>query len=242
MKKLLYASLAALSGVALSAASCRQEQVPTYDSRNALFFEKTLTVERGNQNDLVVILDSVVVSATVHPGTEEWVQHFRINLIGNMLPHPTPYRLAVVDELSDADALQYIDMPAQPTFGAWAVSDSLEVTVRVGDIPKGYQGSVTYTLVEDDNFQMGYADNQRVTIVVNNVPTKPSWWIDTIEQAYLGAYSPEKFEAFILATGLISLDGLPPFEMRTICRAFKAWVEERGLTEADGRPMEIPIY
>lgn len=218
--------------------SCKQEDIPTYNSRNALWFEKN----GYNANNEQVRYDTVEISTTFFPGQTEYTHRFRVNLIGPLLTQPTAYRIAAIDTLSMESAKPYISMPEAPLFKPGAFADSLAVTILLDKIPENYRGYATYVLVENESFREGYSANQTIKIWVNNIPTKPLWWSKTIDQVYLGNYSREKYAAFILCTGLTSLEGFESLEMRKICRTFKKYVEEKGLTEADGSPMVIPIY
>lgn len=237
MKKILFTSVM-LALILCIGFSCKEQDIPEYNSRNALWFEKNAY----NENNERIRLDTVEISSTFFPGQAEYTHSFKINLIGPLLTTPTEYRLMVVDTLSQVSALEYISMPEPPLFKDGVIADQLDVKIHVSKIPSGYRGYVTYTLVENENFREGYAANQTIKIWVNNIPTKPLWWSKTIEQVYLGSYSKEKYEAFILCTGLTSLDGYDSLEMRKICREFKKYVEDNGVTEADGSPMVIPIY
>ena len=79
-----------------------------------------------------------------------------------------------------------------------------------------------------------------------NYPLKPSWWTLYIETSYLGAYSAEKFKAFynFCKESGMSVDVVAEkeaSELRELSLKFKKYIQEHGLTESDGSPMELPI-
>lgn len=236
MKKIFNIAFAAALGATMLAASCTPQEPLTYEGRNALFFAQQDS--DGNWQPI----GETTVSSVFYPDVDEYTQNFQVNLIGNKFDRPTPYTLVVVDSLSDMDALEYVELPDPPTFGADVITDMLPIKVKTSLIPRGYSGKVAVVLVGDDIFREGYADMRGIVLVVNNVATKPSWWDKVIELSYLGEFSEAKVTAFIECTGLRSLEGMEPFELRKICREFKKYVEENDLTEADGSPMVVPIY
>lgn len=233
---LLFASVVMLSAQMVG---CKKQEVFTYNTKNALWFESRIY---DKQADEWLRLDTVMISATYFPGMVDYTHKFKINLIGTPLTQAKEYNLALVDSLSQNDALQYISVPTEAIFSANTVVDTLRVVIYINKIPQGYKGYVTYRLVPNESFMEGYAQNNFIKVWVNNVPTKPLWWTLTIEQSYLGKYSKKKFEEFIKFSGRLTLEGIDPFIQREICRGFKQYIADNNITEEDGSPMIIPIY
>lgn len=223
---------AAMSAVLL-AGSCAKSDIPTYDSKNKLWFTAKDKDEK--------VVDNIVKSFSHFPGAETLEVPFEINLIGRIPDQDMAYRVVVVDSLTTALASEYV-LPEIPVFRAGQVVDTLWVKLVKSPRMDALEVKLTLYVAENENFANGYYNRQSVVVAFNNITTRPDWWTQTIEKAYLGTYSKEKFDAFYFYTGLNTIEGLSSSELRSILLDFKAYIAEKNITEADGSPMIIPIY
>ena len=75
--------------------------------------------------------------------------------------------------------------------------------------------------------------------------SKPLWWNGDLEKFVLGEYYPEKFEHFVIATGVNDLTGVSLSEARELAMEFKVYLIKNNIMGKDGEtPMvdEIPVY
>lgn len=229
---------------ALQMTSCKVDDIPTYSAtKGALWFEKT----RYDSIEWVYYtIDTIEISATFFPGIENYTHQFKVNLVGNILTSSLEYKLALIDSLTDIEALKYIQLEKNPTFKAGVVSDSVDVIFDFSKIPEGFRGRVTYELAESDFFHSGIQGYNKLVLWVNNIATVPLWWDDVIIDVYLGEYSETKFAEFVAYTGVTSLEKMDASERREVCLEFKKHITKNNIMDIDEDgnefPMEIPIY
>ena len=84
-------------------------------------------------------------------------------------------------------------------------------------------------------------DSSFIDIYVGDIVMIPAWWDEGVIRGYLGDYSDKKLLAFVECTGIRDFSLLDASEKRYYALIFKRYVEEKGLTEDNGKPMEIPI-
>lgn len=222
----------------LSFVGCKNQETETYSSKNALFFPK-ISGTYG-KDDYKRGIDTAYVSFTHHPGKDRYVVPFRISLIGN-LTKDTEYKLMVVDTLSSALPEDY-ELPEKLIFREGMPHDTLFVTLKKTANLDGKEVTLCLRLVENDHFTLGHYDRLQVKVRFNNIISKPGWWTTDIELGFFGPYSYEKYNAFILSSGLITIEGLNATEIRKLALNLKLYIAENELTEKDGSPMIIPIY
>lgn len=217
----------------LFAGSCAKSEVETYDSKSKLWF-----TEKDKDNNIV---NNIVKSFSHFPGSETLMVPFEINVIGTIPDRDMPYRVVVVDTLTTAVAAEYV-LPENTVFRAGRTVDTLWVQLVKSARMDEQEVALTLHVAENENFTNGYYKRQSVVVAFNNITTRPDWWTTTIEKAYLGTYSKEKFDAFYFFTGLNTIEGISSSELREILLDFKEHIRENNITEIDGSPMIIPIY
>ena len=222
----------------MSLQSCDKQEVETFDSEHALFFDRWKKISDVKRERI----DTVGYSFSHYVGKTELVHNFKISLIGNLLSEDTEYRVVVVDSLTTALPEQYT-LPEPPVFHKGQSTDVFSVVLHKTGSLKDKEVHLTLRLMENENFELGYVGYRDVKIRFNDKIVKPLWWTDDIKDAYLGEYSFEKFETIVLANeGFTTFDGLSDTEKRKIALNTKTYIARHGITEKDGSPMFIPIY
>ena len=220
---------------------CSTEEVESWRTERALYFERDVFNEEEYIWERV---DTALISIPNYFGQNEILHYFKINLLGDTLSVDTEYALVVVGSMSTAKE-GMVTLPDKLVFHKGVVSDSLVLKVHEDKVPEGEEYTITYRLVPNEHFILGYKGYLQVTLRFNNRESCPPWWKNDplIEDVYLGKWSQEKMEALYIATGGISsFENLGATERRYYSLQLKRYIEENGITEKDGSPMVVPIY
>lgn len=73
---------------------------------------------------------------------------------------------------------------------------------------------------------------------------KPDWWLENpIEWYYLGTFTAKKYEKFMEATGVSSLDLNDLAEVRLLTLEFQNWLDRQDpkILDEDGNEMKTEI-
>lgn len=219
------------------AQGCDGLKVEPFGEERALYFEKRIPDDNGWK-----YVDTAEIAITNYPG-QELIRHpFRVCLIGDTLAEDAGYEVVIVDSLTTARE-GMVTLPGQFIFRRGMVIDSLWLTIHTNEVNEGERFCITFRLVANEVFGNGYKGYQEVKLWFNNIESKPLWWDQRIEEVYLGAWSARKFETLVIATGGINtFEGLSATEMRLYALKLQEYIRNNGITEADGSPMEVPIY
>lgn len=218
---------------------CSTEEVESWNTERALYFERQVYNEEEYEWERV---DTASISIPNYFGQDEITHCFKINLLGDTLSVDTEYALVVVDSMSTAKE-GMVTLPEKVVFHKGVVSDSLALTVHADKVPEGEAYKITYRLVPNEHFILGYKGYLQVTLHFNNRESCPPWWNSKIEEVYLGKWSQRKMETLYIATdGIGSFENLGATECRYYALQLKRYIEEKGITEEDGSPMIVPIY
>ncbi len=221
--------------------SCSTEGTDSYGKERALYFERRVKRVVGTSSEWVRV-DTAVISITHHPDVDQIEHPFRICLVGDTLPTDTEYQVIMVDSLTNARE-GMVTLPEKLIFRKGFIADSLYLTVHSNKVPEDGEYYITFRIVGNENFGIGYKGYTDIKLWFNNKNTKPDWWVTRIVEIYLGEWSPEKFNALVIATeGITSFEGLSASEMRLYSLMLKEDIQIKGLTEKDGSPMVVPIY
>lgn len=210
---------------------CNSEKVDYYNGKRALYFEREQFVSSVGY----VRKDTVNLSLTHYAGVNEVRYPFKILLVGELLTEDTEYEVERVDSLSTAKE-GMVGLPDKLLFKKGVSTDSLWVTIFKDKVPEDEEFCIAYQLVDNENFDAGYAGYTTVKVWFNNLVSKPLWWDEEVERVFLGEWSQEKFEALALVTGIFSFEGLSATEKRRYSLRLKEYVEENNLS------MELPVY
>ncbi|MGM9793916.1 MAG: DUF4843 domain-containing protein [Candidatus Cryptobacteroides sp.] len=223
----------ALAGI-LAIAGCREQETPTFTAKSMLYIQQEDFAD-GESIDLAHLTKSFASYA----GASEMEVSFKVNLIGHVTGYDRPFEVAVVEEETTAEENEY-EIEA-PVLKAGEISTDLKI--KLFKTPRMDEEKVTLTilLLAGKHFNLGYEDQLTAQVIYDNTPLKPEWWTEFIALCYLGEYTPAKYNAFYNYCGLTDISDLEPSELRELVLGFKEYIEENGITEEDGSPMELPI-
>lgn len=223
----------ALAGV-LAIAGCREQETPTFTAKSMLYIQQEDFAD-GESIDLAHLTKSFASYA----GASEMEVSFKVNLIGHVTGYDRPFEVAVVEEETTAEENEYAI--ETPVLKAGEITTDLKI--KLFKTPRMDEEKVTLTilLLAGKHFNLGYEDQLTAQVIYDNTPLKPEWWTEFIALCYLGEYTPAKYNAFYNYCGLTDISDLEPSELRELVLGFKEYIEENGITEEDGSPMELPI-
>lgn len=223
----------ALAGV-LAIAGCREQETPTFTAKSMLYIQQEDFAD-GESIDLAHLTKSFASYA----GASEMEVSFKVNLIGHVTGYDRPFEVAVVEEETTAEENEY--EIETPVLKAGEITTDLKI--KLFKTPRMDEEKVTLTilLLAGKHFNLGYEDQLTAQVTYDNTPLKPDWWTEFIALCYLGEYTPAKYNAFYNYCGLTDISDLEPSELRELVLGFKEYIEENGITEEDGSPMELPI-
>ena len=223
----------ALAGV-LAIAGCREQETPTFTAKSMLYIQQEDFAD-GESIDLAHLTKSFASYA----GASEMDVSFKVNLIGHVTGYDRPFEVAVVEEETTAEENEY--EIETPVLKAGEITTDLKI--KLFKTPRMDEEKVTLTilLLAGKHFNLGYEDQLTAQVIYDNTPLKPEWWTEFIALCYLGEYTPAKYNAFYNYCGLTDISDLEPSELRELVLGFKEYIEENGITEEDGSPMELPI-
>lgn len=223
----------ALAGI-LAIAGCREQETPTFTAKSMLYIQQEDFAD-GESIDLAHLTKSFASYA----GASEMEVSFKVNLIGHVTGYDRPFEVAVVEEETTAEENEY--EIETPVLKAGEITTDLKI--KLFKTPRMDEEKVTLTilLLAGKHFNLGYEDKLTAQVIYDNTPLKPEWWTEFIALCYLGEYTPAKYNAFYNYCGLTDISDLEPSELRELVLGFKEYIEENGITEEDGSPMELPI-
>ena len=223
----------ALAGI-LAIAGCREQETPTFTAKSMLYIQQEDFAD-GESIDLAHLTKSFASYA----GASEMEVSFKVNLIGHVTGYGRPFEVAVVEEETTAEENEYeIETPVLKDG-----TITIDRKIKLFKSPRMDEEQVTLTilLLAGKHFNLGYEDQLTAQVIYDNTPLKPEWWTEFIALCYLGEYTPAKYNAFYNYCGLTDISDLEPSELRELVLGFKEYIEENGITEEDGSPMELPI-
>ena len=223
----------ALAGI-LAIAGCREQETPTFTAKSMLYIQQEDFAD-GESIDLAHLTKSFASYA----GASEMEVSVKVNLIGHVTGYDRPFEVAVVEEETTAEENEY--EIETPVLKAGEITTDLKI--KLFKTPRMDEEKVTLTilLLAGKHFNLGYEDQLTAQVIYDNTPLKPEWWTEFIALCYLGEYTPAKYNAFYNYCGLTDISDLEPSELRELVLGFKEYIEENGITEEDGSPMELPI-
>ena len=223
----------ALAGI-LAIAGCREQETPTFTAKSMLYIQQEDFAD-GESIDLAHLTKSFASYA----GASEMEVSFKVNLIGHVTGYDRPFEVAVVEEETTAEENEY--EIETPVLKAGEITTDLKI--KLFKTPRMDEEKVTLTilLLAGKHFNLGYEDQLTAQVIYDNTPLKPEWWTEFIALCYLGEYTPAKYNSFYNYCGLTDISDLEPSELRELVLGFKEYIEENGITEEDGSPMELPI-
>lgn len=223
----------ALAGI-LAIAGCREQETPTFTAKSMLYIQQEDFAD-GESIDLAHLTKSFASYA----GASEMEVSFKVNLIGHVTGYDRPFEVAVVEEETTAEENEY--EIETPVLKAGEITTDLKIKLFKTTRMDEEKVTLTILLLAGKHFNLGYEDQLTAQVIYDNTPLKPEWWTEFIALCYLGEYTPAKYNAFYNYCGLTDISDLEPSELRELVLGFKEYIEENGITEEDGSPMELPI-
>ena len=138
------------------------------------------------------------------------------------------------------------------SFNNYPTSDEVVVKIGLALIGKPFEKDAPYKLVVvNEEVKEGETPNSmpgfdQISIVFNNVLSKPMWWNSEVTKLFLGTYSRKKYVEFVTFSGISNFGALSTAEKRQASLEFKYYVAENNIMDKDDKtgqefPMEIPV-
>lgn len=160
---------------------------------------------------------------------------------GYNLESDLTYHLEIVQDSTNLP-MDCISLETEQVFHATGSNmDTMRLVVLRKPILKEGSKTLGVRLVSNENFQTYMKDSLYVEFVVGDVFMRPDWWDYAVEQAYLGTFSEEKYDAFVEITGIREFGELDRSGKRSYALMFKRALEREPRYEADGSLMSVPI-
>lgn len=221
--------------------SCTKDGIDTYGNINYVSFVK-------NQNDTTKFSFFFYIK-------DEVEYPIQVKLIGNFLTEDTDFYIKVDDAKTTLDKELYT-IPDKFTFRANQLLDTIYIKLK--NRPDLLTNKYILKLNIEDGVNILSSNGPYGTTVlyVSDMAERPEWWtlmdppgndgpwdLTSIEYAYLGVFTKEKYEAFMKATGESDLSGWSHSELRSISLKFSHWLKEQvpALLEANGDLIEVEV-
>lgn len=223
-------------------ANCSDDSnIQTYDNnqKRGLYFNRYI----DETSDILVRSDTAVISLNEYPGVKEVTHNFKLSLIGIPFREDKKY-IAYVDEYRSTAYPNQYSIPTNPIFKKNQVSDSLKVTIYSENVKDKEEVFIVIGLKSNNNFDLGFEEGKFVKLIFNKIIQKPRWWNYKMTKIYLGEYSYEKYEAFVIANGgYVKIDkNTTDMEKRKMALKLKKYIQKNNIKEKDGSPMIVPAY
>ena len=224
--------------IAICVASCEKKEIEVYGTDRYVYFT---TAEHGF-HDTNFTTDSTNVSFFFY--LEDDIQYpLEVGLTGTPLDQPA--RFKVTANLKDSDLpTELYEIPETFEFGAGQVKDTIYIRLKNDPRLLERQYTLKVEILDNENFKSHHGINARRILKVSDIAEKPDWWTENpIEWYYLGEYSRKKYELFMRATGISSLENMDEGMIRVYSLKFKHWLENQNpaIIDEDGNPMTVEV-
>lgn len=222
----------------LAVFGCDEDEFDTYSGGNYLSFYANPAT------------DSIVETFFFHFGKEEIEVPVKFNLGGNLLTRDCPITLSIVDSLSgilkDGKVVSPLTaddfaFPDPMVFHKGVETDSIYVVLKKSPKLDDAYCRVVLQIEANDYFMVGETLYSRAKIYFTSAISQPAWWDETIEDYYLGEFTPEKYEVFCREIKVTDLTDVEEKYVREYALTFKRYLEANPQYEADGSRMEVSV-
>ncbi|MEF2576379.1 MAG: DUF4843 domain-containing protein [Bacteroidales bacterium] len=232
-------ALAALAAIP----SCKVQEVDVFSAKESYVYFKRYIKNKEGKN---VRVDTSMMSFSHHYGVTEFTQDYYLGLVGQVPEKDLTYEVQIVEDGTTATPDQY-SLPEKFVFRKGRLEEVFPITVYKNKIKEGDEKVLKLRLVDSDDLKVAFnnpTDSYTdIQFRFNNKISKPLWWDKNITGAFFGEYSYKKYETIIKANpGFTTIEGLSSAEIRMVALNAKDYIEKNGITEDDGKEMEIPIY
>lgn len=247
MKKLLL-----YSACVFAMFSCSEENIPSFEGSNQIYFEKFYMDELPPAEGKA---DSTIISTFNYPeGTKTIQANIIVCQSGMKLEKDSEYLISVVEDETTADKSEYslpepfIFHAGEEYIGENEIKDTLFINLHVSDRLASLEEGVCIVLEikKNENFDLGHYEKTKSKIIFTTNQIKPEWWTEEVEKNLLGEYSIKKYKLFLThvdTNGTMSnkLIEDQPDEARLLAIEFKKWLNENPQIEENGAPMIVTI-
>lgn len=221
MKKILYC----LSSLLVVLAGCSVDELNMFDADK-------IYIEFGD--------DEFETSFINTPGEDVAVYDLEIFMHGLLQDEPVDIVISV-DTASTAIEGVHYKLEDSYTMAAGVTTSTIPITTMRTDA----MDSITYKLVlnMESTEKAIKGDIKQTTLYIDNQVVQPSWWTTTsvIYQNLLGKYSKKKYEYFIVATGVIDLEGMAYIDLLELTLQYKEWLDAQDPYPVDEYGSEIEL-
>ena len=163
--------------------ACSEDEIKPYHGEQYLYFNH---LKDGEEEEISVSFNN-------YPTSDEVVVKIGLALIGKPFEKDAPYKLVVVnEEVKEGETPNALPenyrLPESPLFKAGMPKDTLEVVlVKTDNLKEDVK--LCLRLESNENFAGSMPGFDQITIVFNNVISKPMWWNSEVTKLFLGTYS-----------------------------------------------------
>lgn len=192
-----------------------------------------------------IVTDSSTCSFLVNPDASELKFPLQVEIVGIPPAMDKKYKLAVVEELTNAPQANY-QINESYTFRAGMVVDTCWLTIKNTPEIAVKPVRLVVKLVDSQDFKVGQTEYSASIINISNKAFKPVWWNDLVTNFYLGEYSDKKYRLFISLTGSVDIDIANKTELTEKTLVLKYYLQKekeagRTVYEEDGREMTVTL-
>lgn len=219
--------------------ACSKKDIETWKGEHYVYFTESEDLFYGNES---VTSDSLNVSFFFY--IEDVIQYpLEVALIGQLLSEDTPFKVVADKEKTTLPENLY-EMPEHFTFGKGQLKDTIYVTLKNDPILKTNKFDLKLDIVKEGSMLTHKGKNATRLLKVSDMVEKPDWWLENpIEWYYLGTFTAKKYEKFMEATGVSSLDLNDLAEVRLLTLEFQNWLDRQDpkILDEDGNEMKTEI-
>lgn len=212
--------------------ACSTDEIEFYEAGRYLYFTEAP--------------DSISESFFFYPGKEVLDVMLVVRYAGKELEESLAYQLAVDDALTTARKDVDYELLFDRTMKKGQEYDTVHITLKKTDELEHKKILLALKLMANENFKLGPRDSVRCpNIIFTSQSIKPVWWDTKIESSFLGTYSEDKYELFIIITGISDMSEMTANEKRIYSLRLKNYLIDQknaGHPVMDGNvEMSVPV-
>ena len=234
MRKFNYTLCFLLMMIALISIQCKKDEIDVFGQ------EKYIFIDNENIND-----NAINFSFAYDPTQDTKTLKIPVKYIGRFLEKDLDYSIAVENDSTTAKVENYTIVDKQ-TFRKDLTTDTMLVTLNKTADLDTKELRLRVKLVSNENFFATQRDQTYIDIYFSNIMSKPNWWTEDINMAFLGDYSEKKYLLFFNVTGISDFGELTPDQQQNTARKFKYYLQEQKangntILEENGSEMTVTV-
>lgn len=163
--------------------SCQENERMVYNEKAGLYFE---VPTKG---------DSVVFSFTMSKYEEDTLK-LVVKLLGKSASYDRPFKIKLNDGTSAIEGKHFKKIEDHYIMSQGSAQTTIPIYINKTDDLEEVIESIDISIVEDETFQIGYKDKNRMRYYITNKLVRPSYWEDLLEM-YFAEYSEVKHQICI---------------------------------------------